>query len=153
MNNSQSGDTGVPSVSKQAIDWDREAALERSSIPIARVQWLRDEIVTEHASFHGREFSGVQDGCQCGFCVAVRGLDRFLASEKERVGDTGAPSVPEQKDAFSQFGMIAKGTKCRKCQAENVKYRVWESSDGGHEDYNFRCFTCGHQWWIDGIDS
>jgi len=33
-----------------------------------------------------------------------------------------------------------------------VQYRVWESNDGGYEDYQFRCAN-GHTWWIDGIDS
>jgi PHP family Zn ribbon phosphoesterase len=33
-----------------------------------------------------------------------------------------------------------------------VKVRVWESSDGGYEDYQYRC-EAGHTWWIDGIDS
>jgi len=41
---------------------------------------------------------------------------------------------------------------CPKCQGELV-YDVWESSDGGHEDLQFHCKTCGHSFWIDGIDS
>lgn len=43
---------------------------------------------------------------------------------------------------------------CPKCKkTKNVLCDTWESSDGGHEDYRYRCKTCGHSWWIDGIDS
>ena len=42
---------------------------------------------------------------------------------------------------------------CRKCQGPNVRFRIWESSCGGYEDYNYRCFDCKHEWWVDGIDS
>jgi hypothetical protein len=34
-----------------------------------------------------------------------------------------------------------------------VEYRVWESFDGAHEDYQYRCIGGGHLWWVDGIDS
>ncbi len=43
--------------------------------------------------------------------------------------------------------------KCRKCGAQQVTYRVWESSDGAYEDYKYTCGACGFVWWIDGIDS
>lgn len=33
-----------------------------------------------------------------------------------------------------------------------VKVRMWESSCGGYEDFNYRC-EAGHMWWVDGIDS
>lgn len=33
-----------------------------------------------------------------------------------------------------------------------MQYRVWESSCGGWEDYQYRC-EAGHTWWVDGIDS
>lgn len=44
---------------------------------------------------------------------------------------------------------------CPKCGAKSVRVRVWESSDGAYEDYQYKCFglTCSHTWWIDGIDS
>jgi hypothetical protein len=43
---------------------------------------------------------------------------------------------------------------CRGCrQIGAVKYRVYTSSDEGHEDYQYHCDNCGHEWWIDGIDS
>ena len=35
---------------------------------------------------------------------------------------------------------------------EPVEGRVWESHDGGYEDYQYRC-KAGHVWWVDGIDS
>lgn len=42
---------------------------------------------------------------------------------------------------------------CSKCKGHDVRYRVVESFCGGHEDYNYFCFDCGHNGWIDGIDS
>ncbi len=42
---------------------------------------------------------------------------------------------------------------CRHCRHEPVMYRVWESSDGGYEDYQYQCSLCKRIWWIDGIDS
>lgn len=42
--------------------------------------------------------------------------------------------------------------KCDKCQGD-VQYRTWESHCGGYEDLNFRCTSCRHEWWVDGIDS
>ena len=42
---------------------------------------------------------------------------------------------------------------CRACGEVNVKYRIWESSDGAYEDYKYTCMSCGACWWIDGIDS
>jgi len=44
-------------------------------------------------------------------------------------------------------------TTCRKCKSTNVEYRIWESSDGAFEDYNYRCKDCHTTWWVDGIDS
>jgi transposase-like protein len=41
---------------------------------------------------------------------------------------------------------------CPQCGGK-VKYRIWESSCGGYEDYNFKCQSCGHDWWVDGCDS
>lgn len=48
--------------------------------------------------------------------------------------------------------------KCRKTKADGtpcdakVEYRLWESSDGAYEDWQYRC-EAGHTWWVDGIDS
>ena len=47
----------------------------------------------------------------------------------------------------------AENTKCRKCGEDNVVYAVWESSCGGYEDYHYKCQSCNHSWWVDGIDS
>ncbi len=41
---------------------------------------------------------------------------------------------------------------CRKCGANTVTVRLWESNDGAYDDYQFRC-ACGHTWWVEGIDS
>ena len=46
----------------------------------------------------------------------------------------------------------AEATPCRECGG-HVEYRLWESSDGGWEDFQFRCLDCGRVWWVDGIDS
>lgn len=43
--------------------------------------------------------------------------------------------------------------KCRHCGASDAKYRTWESSCGGWEDYNYHCNACNREWWVDGIDS
>lgn len=40
----------------------------------------------------------------------------------------------------------------RDCGGE-VRYRVWESSCGGYEDYQYRCEKCGKKWWVEGADS
>lgn len=42
---------------------------------------------------------------------------------------------------------------CRKCGAQTVTVRIWESSDGAYEDERFDCTSCGCTWWVDGIDS
>jgi len=42
---------------------------------------------------------------------------------------------------------------CRKCGKQGCEWRVWESSDGAHEDVQYRCTVCGHDWWVEGIDS
>jgi len=43
---------------------------------------------------------------------------------------------------------------CRKCKSDsNHRFRVWASNDGGYEDWQHECLTCGHTWWIEGIDS
>lgn len=40
-----------------------------------------------------------------------------------------------------------------KCESPDLWYREWESSDGGHEDYEYECRHCGKTWWVDGVDS
>ena len=44
-------------------------------------------------------------------------------------------------------------TKCWKCNSTNIEGRIWESSCGGYEDYNYHCQDCNYFWWVDGIDS
>lgn len=58
------------------------------------------------------------------------------------------------------MGAYGEWKKCEKticrnpsCKSDNVEYREWESSDGGHVDYNYHCNECNKTWWIDGIDS
>lgn len=43
--------------------------------------------------------------------------------------------------------------KCPTCKSPHVQYRVWESKDGGYEDYQYKCAECRRVWWLDGIDS
>lgn len=45
------------------------------------------------------------------------------------------------------------GGTCPKCNAPDIQSRVWKSSDGAHEDINYRCPACKHSWWADGCDS
>jgi hypothetical protein len=41
----------------------------------------------------------------------------------------------------------------RKCRCgKPMTRRLWESDDGGHEDYQYTC-SDGHVEWVDGIDS
>ena len=42
---------------------------------------------------------------------------------------------------------------CRKCEADEVTVKLWESSCGGYEDARYNCAACGHIWWVDGADA
>lgn len=42
--------------------------------------------------------------------------------------------------------------KCRKCGSDDVEYRIVESYDGAHEDYNYHCNGCNRTWWAEGSD-
>ena len=42
--------------------------------------------------------------------------------------------------------------KCRQCKSDEVEYRCWESSDGAHDDINYRCNGCQREWWVEGAD-
>lgn len=42
---------------------------------------------------------------------------------------------------------------CVKCDSTKIKYRLWESSDGGHEDIQYKCLSCNHHWWVEGCDA
>lgn len=41
---------------------------------------------------------------------------------------------------------------CKKCKSKNVEYRIWETFDDCHQDYELRCLDCKAIWWIDGPD-
>jgi transposase-like protein len=41
---------------------------------------------------------------------------------------------------------------CKECNSDNVWYRLWESSDGGHEDVHYHCRGCNRNWWVEGTD-
>lgn len=45
--------------------------------------------------------------------------------------------------------------QCPKCRKHNVLCRKWESSDGAYEDWQYMCQnpTCGHNQWVEGVDS
>jgi len=43
--------------------------------------------------------------------------------------------------------------KCRNCESDNIWYREWESSDGGHEDIKYECRNCNCTWWVEGSDA
>lgn len=65
---------------------------------------------------------------------------------------THTTEMPDSAGTFGEY-TNATDTPCRKCKEPKVRYRVWESSCGGYEDYNYKCFGCGASWWVDGIDS
>lgn len=39
------------------------------------------------------------------------------------------------------------------CTGADVRVRCWESSCGGYEDYQYRCFGCGAVKWEEGADA
>lgn len=59
---------------------------------------------------------------------------------------------PEPGGDSSDWKSVTDGV-CRKCKANSLKYRIWESSCGGYEDVNYWCTSCDHSWWIDGPDA
>lgn len=44
-------------------------------------------------------------------------------------------------------------TVCPKCGSSEYYWRIYESSDGAHEDVQYGCRNCRYARWIDGIDS
>lgn len=42
--------------------------------------------------------------------------------------------------------------RCRKCDSTDVWYALYESSDGGHEDYFYHCHGCDRKWVAEGSD-
>lgn len=63
--------------------------------------------------------------------------------------------VPGTEVPFDQPGEweSACNVKCRRCGSADLKYRTHSSSCGAWEDDEFRCPSCLHTWWVDGIDS
>ena len=41
---------------------------------------------------------------------------------------------------------------CRHCGEKTVRWKRWESSDGGHDDICYDCTACKQVWWVDGPD-
>jgi hypothetical protein len=64
--------------------------------------------------------------------------------------------MEQTKEPEGDFGKWQPSqTECSMCKKSEVLVREWESSDGGHEDYQYKCQnpSCGHSWWVDGVDS
>lgn len=38
------------------------------------------------------------------------------------------------------------------CGSNDVWFRKWEPSDGGHEDIKYECRACQKTWWAEGAD-
>ena len=58
--------------------------------------------------------------------------------------------MSESRGAFTSEALSTRG--CKKCGGK-VKREIWESGDGAYEDYKFTCLSCGHIFWIDGLDA
>jgi uncharacterized Zn finger protein len=66
--------------------------------------------------------------------------------------------VTHMRQLDESEGRLGKAEKsdqpCPSCgSAEHHQVRVWESNDGAYEDEKHECTSCGHVWWVDGIDS
>ena len=61
-------------------------------------------------------------------------------------------SMSELDGKFNEW-FESNGGVCPNCGSRDVKYRSWESSCGGYEDYKYKCSNCGEIWWVDGPDS
>jgi hypothetical protein len=71
---------------------------------------------------------------------------------------THMPGIPipfDKPDAWKSCSPDSTGQPryCLKCKSTNVKYRIHESSCGGWEDEEIKCFDCNYVRWVDGIDS
>jgi DNA-directed RNA polymerase subunit M/transcription elongation factor TFIIS len=56
-------------------------------------------------------------------------------------------SMSEYKPVESHYKFV-----CSKCKSSDVWYSVYESSDGGHEDYFYHCHECDRKWIVEGSD-
>lgn len=62
--------------------------------------------------------------------------------------------MAESDGTFLRDDASCPGVACRKCgETGGVKFKPWESSCGGYEDYKYTCTKCGHYWWIEGSDA
>lgn len=41
---------------------------------------------------------------------------------------------------------------CRKCGGV-IRYKEWESSCGGYDDYWLKCSGCDYSYWVEGPDA
>ena len=73
-----------------------------------------------------------------------------MGGEREIITDREDGSVEGMMGEYSEWK--EDDCPCPRCGEFSVKWRLWESSDGGHEDVNYHC-ECGHDWWVDGCDS
>lgn len=67
----------------------------------------------------------------------------------------GQPVDDENDGEFSewQHAVTHKGPwTCIRCGAATIYFRVWESHDGGHQDIQYHCRSCGRRWWVEGDD-
>jgi DNA-directed RNA polymerase subunit M/transcription elongation factor TFIIS len=55
--------------------------------------------------------------------------------------------MSEYKPVESHYKFV-----CSKCKSSDVWYSVYESSDGGHEDYFYHCHGCDRKWIVEGSD-
>ena len=59
--------------------------------------------------------------------------------------------MADSEGEFSGWN-ISKAPHNKECDGR-VRYRSWESSCGGYEDYQFVCEKCGKKWWVEGPDA
>lgn len=64
---------------------------------------------------------------------------------------TTARTFHDDEGTFKEWKPSERHCWRPECEAP-VQARIWESSDGGYEDYQYRCEK-GHVSWVDGIDS
>jgi DNA-directed RNA polymerase subunit M/transcription elongation factor TFIIS len=62
--------------------------------------------------------------------------------------------VREMRDSEGDFSEWApSASSCKQCGSDRVSYRSWDSHCGGYTDLQYRCDSCGRQWWIEGPDA
>jgi DNA-directed RNA polymerase subunit M/transcription elongation factor TFIIS len=59
--------------------------------------------------------------------------------------------IPDSAGDFSPPEQTA--INCRRCDRKTVERQLWESHCGAYEDHRYTCTSCGHVWWVDGIDA